>query len=243
MRLLDQLVEHHVAPEAVPLRHLYERYVGWSPYATARVRGSVLMVLARAHPHTARPMLEEILAAPDPHLPNERPDPERLAEEWTRLRGLAYELRACTLDGLPLPSEVEARNWPDPPGAPVEAHKITLVHTLVAEIANGGLDQYFYNSSGDNWLQTLAMFEELGHSAAADCLRRAAALFGEDGPSLDRELREAQLEGLDDDAWTVLEELSNRLLKASNDMDRLLADYIRAHAVVFRSMPAPTPAP
>lgn len=243
MRLLDQLVEHHVAPEAAPMLHLYEHHIGRSPYSTARVRGSVLVVLARAHPQTARPMLEEILAAQDPQLPSERADTKSLAEEWPRLQGLAYQLRACTLDGLPLPHEVQTRNWPDPPGAPTEARNIELVHALVAEVANGSLDQYFYNSSGDDWPQTLAMLEEIGHAAAADCLRRAAALFGDDGPALDRSLREDQLEELYDDAHETLGKLSNRLLKASNDIDRLLADYIRAHAAAFRSMPEPTSVP
>jgi hypothetical protein len=216
---------------------VHDRYVGGSPYSTALARGNALTLLARSHPDVARPLLERLLAASQPDLPSSRADPASAAEEWARLQGLAYQLRVCTLNGLPLPSEVSFSKWPDPSGIPAEARNIELVHILMGEVANGGLDQYFYNSSGDEWPQTLAMLEEIQHAAAADCLRRASGLFGENGPAIDRNAREAQLEDLDDHAYASLEELSSALLETSADIERLLADYIHAHAVVFQATP------
>ena len=38
----------------------------------------------------------------------------------------------------------------------------TLIEALEAEVNNGGFDQYFYNSAGDNTAETIQALETIG---------------------------------------------------------------------------------
>jgi hypothetical protein len=52
-----------------------------------------------------------------------------------------------------------------------------LVGALVAEVNNGGFDQFFFNSSSDRTPDILRALELIGASKTADILKRAAAKF------------------------------------------------------------------
>ena len=54
---------------------------------------------------------------------------------------------------------------------------------LTAELNNGGLDQYFWNSSGDFALDTIGDFRRIGQEPAAEILVNASRkLFGDSEP-------------------------------------------------------------
>lgn len=61
------------------------------------------------------------------------------------------------------------------------------------EVNNGGLSQYFFNSSGDHWRDALAGLEAMGFNERLAVLREAVSRFGKDGPSQDRERRQEEL--------------------------------------------------
>ncbi|MCC6671629.1 MAG: DUF4375 domain-containing protein [Planctomycetes bacterium] len=67
---------------------------------------------------------------------------------------------------------------------------------LHAEINNGGLAQYFFNSWGDQWRVALAGLQVMDDPERADILQAALGRFGPDGPSEDREARYEQLRRL-----------------------------------------------
>jgi hypothetical protein len=52
-----------------------------------------------------------------------------------------------------------------------------LVGALEAEGNNGGFDQFFYNSAGDNTAETIRALETIGAVTVSDILKRAAAKF------------------------------------------------------------------
>jgi hypothetical protein len=105
---------------------------------------------------------------------------------------------------------------------------VFLVWVLEGEVNNGGLDQFFVNSSGNCALRTAAALDEIGMPEESKVYREALALFPDAAPSEDRSTRFGQLEGIGPrrGRW--------------NSMDRRLescllgtADYIRRHAMEF----------
>lgn len=54
---------------------------------------------------------------------------------------------------------------------------VDLVLEFEDEVNNGGLHQFFNNSSGDNTADTIGALETIGATAMADILRRAASRF------------------------------------------------------------------
>jgi hypothetical protein len=64
---------------------------------------------------------------------------------------------------------------------------------LAAEVSNGGLDQYFFNSTGDMAPLALVALESLGAVNTARTFREALAVFGEDGYTPERYVRQQRL--------------------------------------------------
>lgn len=81
------------------------------------------------------------------------------------------------------------------------------VQTLLAEVQNGGWHQYFVNSSGDGWKHCLAGAEEMGLLQVVEDMKRATALFGPDGPDVNRDRRWERLSKFTKHQDKVLEEL------------------------------------
>ena len=52
-----------------------------------------------------------------------------------------------------------------------------LVQDLEDEVNNGGFHQYFFNTAGDNALDTVLALEHIGASYTASILRAAIAMF------------------------------------------------------------------
>lgn len=62
----------------------------------------------------------------------------------------------------------------------------------VAEVNNGGHDQFYSNSTGIVWRDALAGYKAVGLNEAADILQQSANMLG-GNPSLDRATRENEL--------------------------------------------------
>jgi hypothetical protein len=75
-----------------------------------------------------------------------------------------------------------------------------LLWSYPAMVDNGGFPAFFYNSTGDYYLETAGALRQLGLQDHAELLGRAAAiLFGSDVP-LSTEARCAVIDQVDDDA-------------------------------------------
>jgi hypothetical protein len=65
-----------------------------------------------------------------------------------------------------------------------------LVNVLSGEVYNGGFDQFFSNSSGDRYTETLSALSEAGASKSLSLLQQAKqALFGQEDVPVDRKIR------------------------------------------------------
>ena len=81
------------------------------------------------------------------------------------------------------------------------------VQILLGEVQNGGWHQYFVNSSGNGWKHGLAGAEEMGLRQVVEDMKRAAALFGPDGPDVNRDRRWERLSQFTKHQDKILEEL------------------------------------
>lgn len=103
-----------------------------------------------------------------------------------------------------------------------------------AEINNGGLSQYFVNSSGDHWRDAVAGLEAMGSSERLEILKEAIAVFGDAGPSEEREERQHQLSKLVKRNEEVFDELDSRYYDSSEVVEVLSSRFVLANSERFR---------
>lgn len=100
---------------------------------------------------------------------------------------------------------------------------------LEAEVNNGGFDQYFFNSAGDNAEDTVAALGRIGAHRSAGILKRAMAVFASGVPSRDRLARQTQLQAMGTDQREQFKALDAEFYKYSDNLSELLARYAKAH--------------
>lgn len=99
----------------------------------------------------------------------------------------------------------------------------------MAEVNNGGHDQFYSNSTGIVWRDALAGYKAVGLNEAADILKKSADIMG-GNPSLDRATRETQLDRIAPD----FEELDRRFYELQEaDIEKAILTYIRANRQAF----------
>lgn len=81
---------------------------------------------------------------------------------------------------------------------PVEEQQRYALNKFLTETANGGLDQYFWNESGDEWSILKDLFAHLNATTCLATLEACVAVFGDETPSADCRTRRAQVEALYD---------------------------------------------
>ena len=67
---------------------------------------------------------------------------------------------------------------------------------LVGEVGNGGLNQYFFNSGGNDGKRVIEALDIIEDKEGKALFQSAINVFGERGPAEDRALRQTQLDGL-----------------------------------------------
>lgn len=114
----------------------------------------------------------------------------------------------------------------------VERAAICL-RNLGLEVNNGGIHQYYFNSSGQYAIETPEVLKRIGARDLAHIVSEANSLFGSGGPSLDWEERRKQLREMDKKRDRRFDELTQRfyrVLKRSNLPDRF-DDYVIAERI------------
>lgn len=94
---------------------------------------------------------------------------------------------------------------------------VFAIQWYIAEVNNGGHDQFFYNSTGIVWQEALQGLKEIGHSEAYGILQKAVDIMG-GNPSLQHEERQNLMEELDtnfddlDDAFYNIDDLEDKIV-------------------------------
>ena len=108
---------------------------------------------------------------------------------------------------------------------------LVTIWGLEADVNNGGFDQYYLNSSGDQARFAPDALRAIGAHKMAEIVMRANAVFGPDGPSSNRNARQAQLllvappDSEDPDPW---EQLDSLFFAYPDDVAGLLTTFLRA---------------
>lgn len=104
------------------------------------------------------------------------------------------------------------------------------VWMLVAEVDNGGLAQYLFNSHGGEGLLAVDGLRQMGAFGLADELRAALAALPGGHPAAMQDQRQAQIDALDP-AARVLERFDEALYAAERDLQDMMAEFARRHLV------------
>jgi hypothetical protein len=104
-----------------------------------------------------------------------------------------------------------------------------LINVLSGEVHNGGFDQFFSNSSGDRYAETVEALSEVGDQATLQLLREAKlALFAQEDVPVNRVARfelmatSSKEHPRYESAWNELEELDSRFYASASNVDAAL---------------------
>lgn len=100
-----------------------------------------------------------------------------------------------------------------------------------AEVYNGGHDQFFYNTTGIVWKDTLESLRILGDQTTLSIFLEALSLFENGSPSLIEEERQLQLEELEGKN-VDFEELDDRFYEEAR-LDEKIIQYIKKNRYAF----------
>lgn len=149
-------------------------------------------------------------------------------------RALAAE---AALMGIIQPRRVVHRHLETPGYAdsPAPVRHLWALELLGMELVNGGIHQYFFNSSGDLWPNAQEGLEQAGYTQSAAAFKKAVALFGQNGPSTNRMVRFKQLDQLSKSTEAELDRLGDQVYNGMSETNTW--PYIIRNPEVFRTEP------
>lgn len=100
------------------------------------------------------------------------------------------------------------------------------VWELEAEVNNGGFEQYFHNSSGDNAQKVVGALQSIGANLTAKIVKQAIDMFGPSGPSAVQAERQAKIEKLSEEQKEVWNKLDKEFFAYPNNLTNLLHDFV-----------------
>lgn len=117
------------------------------------------------------------------------------------------------------------------PGQPA----LLALHWCVAEVCNGGFDQFFENSTGILAAEALEGMRRIGAAETAGVLLGAMRVFPGAAPPLDRKARVRQLKAVSrSERKKRFEPLEDRFYKlVDTELYPRAAEYVRAHPDEF----------
>jgi hypothetical protein len=105
---------------------------------------------------------------------------------------------------------------------------------LESEVNNGGFDQYFLNSSGDNARYCVSALEKIGAMNFAALVKQANSVFENGEPPADPGIRQPQVVKFSDEQKKFLGELDQKFFKYPDNLTDLLFDFVTKNRVDIR---------
>ena len=100
------------------------------------------------------------------------------------------------------------------------------VWNLEAEVNNGGFEQFFTNSAGDNAAETPSALRQIGAAQAAAIVEEAKSVFHSAAPPADRDDRTEALAQLGESATNALNALDARFYEYPDNLEALLRQFV-----------------
>lgn len=108
-----------------------------------------------------------------------------------------------------------------------------LNQNLEREINNGGFNQYFINSSGDYAHEVVHSLKLIGANYTADILQKAIDQFPDKKVPKNKDERIEIVEGIEETANEVWEELDQKFYEYVDDLNALNIEYVRRNKEHF----------
>ena len=110
------------------------------------------------------------------------------------------------------------------------------VWELEAEINNGGFNQYFFNSSGDNARHCVAALERIGAKNFAALVKQANSVFENGEPPTDSGIRQPLVESFSEEQKNSLDQLDQQFFKYPDNLTELLFDFVEKNRAEIRGL-------
>ena len=104
---------------------------------------------------------------------------------------------------------------------------------LEREINNGGFNQFFRNSSGDNSHETVLSLKAIGAEKTSDILQKAIDQFPDKKVPKDRDQRMEIVTQIEGNANEIWDELDQEFYKYEDDLNSLNLEYVKKHKQFF----------
>jgi hypothetical protein len=108
-----------------------------------------------------------------------------------------------------------------------------LNQNLEREINNGGFNQYFCNSSGENAHETILSLKAIGANKTANILQKAIDQFPNKTLPKDRDKRTEIVEQIEETADEVWDNLDQKFYECEDDLNTLNLEYIKKNKEHF----------
>ena len=109
-----------------------------------------------------------------------------------------------------------------------EVERVTFcVWIAEGEVGNGGMHAVCYNSTGDYLRYFPEGFRAIGASKKAEYFQRLFLLFGENGPSRERAIREEEHAALAEESLDAIDALTDDYFSSGEDAIELLFAYLK----------------
>jgi HEAT repeat protein len=178
-----------------------------------------LQVLARSGDPTARKRIESAMKSRVAFVRDLAPQARSILENTDDAHRVA-------LDAL---AEVDSLQKLAPP-----LRTYLAVTILKGEVENGGFEQYFANSSGDDWREALAGLKEIGAKKTVALLKEVIAMFDDSTPSPKRKTRVEQMNRWNSKQVARLRKIEDAFYKDPDRLTERLADYTIKHRTHFQ---------
>ncbi|MEQ2005950.1 MAG: DMP19 family protein [Limisphaerales bacterium] len=105
--------------------------------------------------------------------------------------------------------------------------RLLAAYWVEAEANNGGFDQYFFNSAGDNAEVALVGLKDMGAAGPAGLLERAMAVFPGGKPPADRFKRQEVMQQISTQSKPVWEKCDSEFYKLTERISDLSLAYAK----------------
>jgi hypothetical protein len=102
---------------------------------------------------------------------------------------------------------------------------VRLIETFDGEVNNGGFDQFFHNSAGNETAEMIQALEIIGATKVASILKRAAKKFPGGMPPKERTTREDLLQSISPNTQ-AFSDLDKEFYSSPEDLAGLLEKYM-----------------
>lgn len=100
-----------------------------------------------------------------------------------------------------------------------------LIEAFDAEVNNGGFDQFFYNSLGNETTEIMQALEAIGASGVLKTLQRAASKFPDGLPPKDRAARQTLLHDISPNS-SAFKDLDQEIYNSPENLAGLLEKFM-----------------